>query len=129
VWTAICICSLLVCHYYHRLDVTDFLEALLYYDHLLTLGALSVHQLPENQPLLISLPSESEVKFIWTRPRTFSSFMFFLNRYFSFGGNIVIMLSMFAVSSLVSSPLVFLSDLSSIFYARGQLISLILAQY
>ncbi|KAJ3965837.1 hypothetical protein EV361DRAFT_1016969 [Lentinula raphanica] len=57
--------------------------AFLYYDHLLTL--------------------DEEIKFIWSRPYHSSSWLFFLNRYFSFVGNIVIFLSMFFAPSGPSS--------------------------
>ncbi|KAJ3992030.1 hypothetical protein F5050DRAFT_1905564 [Lentinula boryana] len=57
----------------------SFNEAFLYYDHLLTF--------------------DDEVRFIWSRPNHFSSRLFFLNRYFSFVGNIVILLSMFFAPS------------------------------
>ncbi|KAJ3918984.1 hypothetical protein F5877DRAFT_66923 [Lentinula edodes] len=40
-----------------------------------------------------------EVKFMWSRPNHISSRLFFLNRYFSFVGNIVILLSMFFAPS------------------------------
>lgn len=43
--------------------------------------------------------ADAEVEFVWTRPNSFSSRIFFLNRYFSFVGNIVILLSMFFVPS------------------------------
>jgi hypothetical protein len=45
----------------------------------------------------------NEVQFIWACPKSFSSGLFFLNRYFAFLGNIVILLSMFFVPSGVSS--------------------------
>ncbi|KAF9071454.1 hypothetical protein BDP27DRAFT_1446347 [Rhodocollybia butyracea] len=58
-----------------------FASTFLYYDHLLTL--------------------QDEVVYIWSRPNTVSSGMFFVNRYFSFTGNILILLSMFMVPSEV----------------------------
>ncbi|KAJ3837463.1 hypothetical protein F5878DRAFT_622387 [Lentinula raphanica] len=60
-----------------------FAFTFLYYDHLLTL--------------------DEEIKFIWSRPYHSSSWLFFLNRYFSFVGNIVIFLSMFFAPSGPSS--------------------------
>ncbi|KAJ3782551.1 hypothetical protein GGU10DRAFT_436580 [Lentinula aff. detonsa] len=60
-----------------------FAFTFLYYDHLLTF--------------------DDEVRFIWSRPNHFSSRLFFLNRYFSFVGNIVILLSMFFAPSSPSS--------------------------
>ncbi|KAH7881643.1 uncharacterized protein C8R40DRAFT_1079212 [Lentinula edodes] len=60
-----------------------FAFTLLYYDHLLTF--------------------DDEVKFMWSRPNHISSRLFFLNRYFSFVGNIVILLSMFFAPSGQSS--------------------------
>lgn len=60
-----------------------FAFTFLYYDHFLTLDA--------------------EVKFVWARPRSFSSRLFLLNRYFAFVGNIVILLSMFVAPSGASS--------------------------
>ncbi|KAJ3819928.1 hypothetical protein F5880DRAFT_1673758 [Lentinula raphanica] len=64
--------------------------AFLYYDHLLTL--------------------DEEIKFIWSRPYHSSSWLFFLNRYFSFVGNIVIFLSMFfALSVILGNNLTILS--------------------
>ncbi|KIK65869.1 hypothetical protein GYMLUDRAFT_950718 [Collybiopsis luxurians FD-317 M1] len=41
------------------------------------------------------LTIDAEVRFIWTHLSSFSSQMFLLNRYFSFGGNIIILLSTF----------------------------------
>ncbi|GAW07275.1 hypothetical protein LENED_009253 [Lentinula edodes] len=41
------------------------------------------------------LTFETEVTLIWKRPNTLSSYLFFLNRYFSLIGNIVIILSIF----------------------------------
>ncbi|KAJ3763349.1 hypothetical protein EV360DRAFT_66338 [Lentinula raphanica] len=38
---------------------------------------------------------DMEIQFIWARPTNLSSVLFFLNRYFSFLGNIVIFLSIF----------------------------------
>ncbi|KIK65865.1 hypothetical protein GYMLUDRAFT_38355 [Collybiopsis luxurians FD-317 M1] len=55
----------------------------LYYDHFLTFDA--------------------EVRFIWSRLSKFSSRLFLINRYFSFGGNIVILLSMFFAPAGASS--------------------------
>ncbi|KAJ3763348.1 hypothetical protein EV360DRAFT_66337 [Lentinula raphanica] len=66
--------------------------AFLYYDHLLTL--------------------DEEIKFIWSRPYHSSSWLFFLNRYFSFVGNIVIFLSMFFAPS--GPSLSFLGTISTI---------------
>ncbi|KAJ4468485.1 hypothetical protein C8R41DRAFT_871174 [Lentinula lateritia] len=60
-----------------------FAFTLLNYDHLLTF--------------------DDEVEFIWSRPNHFSSRLFFVNRYFSFVGNIVILLSMFFAPSGQSS--------------------------
>ncbi|KAJ4485240.1 hypothetical protein J3R30DRAFT_3679944 [Lentinula aciculospora] len=60
-----------------------FAFTFLYYDHLLTF--------------------DEEVRYIWSRPNHFSSRLFFVNRYFSFLGNIVILLSMFFAPSGPSS--------------------------
>ncbi|KIK52290.1 hypothetical protein GYMLUDRAFT_265491 [Collybiopsis luxurians FD-317 M1] len=54
----------------------------LYYDHLLTLDA--------------------EVRLIWTRPKNMSRYLFFINRYLSFFGNIVSAVSLFSTSLSVS---------------------------
>ncbi|KAE9404327.1 hypothetical protein BT96DRAFT_916897, partial [Gymnopus androsaceus JB14] len=51
--------------------------------------------------------TDAEVKFVWARPNNFSSRMFFLNRYFSFVGNIMILLSMFVVPSGTSRSAAF----------------------
>ncbi|KAJ3898022.1 hypothetical protein F5879DRAFT_1026733 [Lentinula edodes] len=45
------------------------------------------------------LTFETEVTLIWKRPNTLSSYLFFLNRYFSLIGNIVIILSIFFSTS------------------------------
>jgi len=56
---------------------------ILYYDHLLTL--------------------DSEVKFIWKRHRNFSAYLFLINRYFAFFGNIVAGFSSFPSSLSLSN--------------------------
>ncbi|THU85887.1 hypothetical protein K435DRAFT_805541 [Dendrothele bispora CBS 962.96] len=55
---------------------------LLYYDYFLTL--------------------DEEINFIWRRRRSWSSWLFFLNRYFVFFGNIVVVLSLFHPSFSLS---------------------------
>ncbi|KAF9061371.1 hypothetical protein BDP27DRAFT_1406711, partial [Rhodocollybia butyracea] len=55
---------------------------ILYYDHFLTL--------------------DKEIQFIWKRPRNSSSYLFFINRYFAFFGNIAGCISLF-IPSLSSS--------------------------
>jgi len=47
----------------------------LYYDHFLTFGP--------------------EIQFIWKRPRNFSTYLFLINRYFAFFGNIIAGISLF----------------------------------
>ncbi|KIK65875.1 hypothetical protein GYMLUDRAFT_950849 [Collybiopsis luxurians FD-317 M1] len=56
---------------------------LLYYDHILTFN--------------------SEFNLLWKRPRTVSTYLFFVNRYFSFFGNICIVLSIFVSSCSCSA--------------------------
>ncbi|KIK65870.1 hypothetical protein GYMLUDRAFT_38363 [Collybiopsis luxurians FD-317 M1] len=51
----------------------------LYYDHLMTL--------------------KDEIRLIWNRPNTLSSYFFFINRYFSFFGNIGVLLSILFTTS------------------------------
>ncbi|KIK52288.1 hypothetical protein GYMLUDRAFT_969754 [Collybiopsis luxurians FD-317 M1] len=50
----------------------------LYYDHLLTL--------------------ESEIRLLWKRPKNAGVYVFFLNRYIAFFGNIVAAFSLFSTS-------------------------------
>ncbi|KAJ3763357.1 hypothetical protein EV360DRAFT_78426 [Lentinula raphanica] len=47
------------------------------------------------------LTFDTEVRLIWTRPNTLSSYLFFLNRYFSLIGNVFIILSIFFSSEYV----------------------------
>ncbi|KAK7047842.1 hypothetical protein VNI00_006170 [Paramarasmius palmivorus] len=58
---------------------------LLYWDHILTLPA--------------------EIKYLWNRPhRSISSYMFFLNRYFTASTNIIVIVSRLGPVSLLESP-------------------------
>jgi hypothetical protein len=60
--------------YLHLIAIT-----ILYYDHFITL--------------------EAEISLLWKRPNTLSSYLFFLNRYFSFFGNICVLVSIFVSTS------------------------------
>ncbi|KAJ3723778.1 hypothetical protein C8R42DRAFT_663527 [Lentinula raphanica] len=51
------------------------------------------------------LTFDTEVRLIWTRPNTLSSYLFFLNRYFSLIGNVFIILSIFFSSVVLVSHL------------------------
>jgi len=55
----------------------------LYYDHLLTL--------------------DSEIRFLWKRPKNAGGYLFFIHRYFNFFGNMVAAFALFSTSLTISS--------------------------